>query len=163
TLTVLVGKTKPYFAFEEWLGSGNQQFVEYGMSEWMFDADDDNLAMMASVQLKAMDDRLWVTANILNGNESQFPNTQMDNLPGFTAAYYSGFGGSWNADRQRWNFYGDSASDINYSCKPFVRIGAMKNIVLQNRRSLYGDLKQSRVFTMPGGPGGTRIINLLNG
>jgi hypothetical protein len=37
-----------------------------------------------------------------------------------------------------------------------------------DRRSLYGDLEQSRVFTTPGGPpgtggGGTRLINILNG
>ena len=32
-----------------------------------------------------------------------------------------------------------------------------------NRRSLYGDDEQSRVFVMPAGPGGTRIINMLNG
>jgi hypothetical protein len=163
TFTLIVGKFKPYFAFEEYLGSGNQQFVEYGMSEWMFDADDDNLQMQAGMQVKAVDDRLFVHTTLTNGNESQFPNTQMDNLPGFNAGFWYDFGGSWNADRQRWDLYGDSASDIDYSCKPVVRLGGMTNIVLQNRRSLYGDLKQSRVFTMPGGPGGTRIINLLNG
>jgi hypothetical protein len=32
-----------------------------------------------------------------------------------------------------------------------------------DRRSLYGDVEQARWFTMPAAPGGTRLINLLNG
>jgi hypothetical protein len=163
TYTLTAGKMKPYFAFEEWMGSGNQQFVEYGMTEWMFDADDDNLLMAAGTQIKALDDRLYVSALITNGNESQFPNTQMDNLPGFNIGFYYDFGGSWNEERKRWDLYGDTVADVDYSCKPVVRVGGMANIVPLGRRSLYGDLEQSRVFVMPAGPGGTRLINVLNG
>src|SRR5207248_267571 len=47
TLTLIAGKFKPFFSFEEYMGSANCQFVEYGMSEWFFDADDDNYLMQA--------------------------------------------------------------------------------------------------------------------
>lgn len=163
TYTVLVGKAKPYFAFEEYMGSANEQFVEYGMSEWMFDADNDNLLMMAGTQIKALDDRLFVMAVVTNGAESQFPNTQMDYLPGFNAGFWYDFGGNWNNTTKKWELYGDSVSDIDYSCNPVVRVGAMTYIAPMARRSLYGDLEQSFYFAMPGGPGGTRLINILNG
>ncbi|HEV3119497.1 MAG TPA: hypothetical protein VGY58_20740, partial [Gemmataceae bacterium] len=163
TYTFIVGKYKPFFAFEEYMGSGNQQFVEYAMTEWFFDADDDNLMMQAGTQIRAMDDRFFLQASITNGNESQFPNTQMDNLPGFNVGLWYDFGGTFNRERGRWDLYGDSIADVDYSCKPVVRVGAAANIVPMNRRSLYGDDEQSRVFVMPGGPGGTRLINMLAG
>src|SRR6202011_3204678 len=37
------------------------------------------------------------------------------------------------------------------------------NLVPLDRRSLYGDAEQSRYFVVPGGPNGTRLINVLNG
>jgi hypothetical protein len=73
------------------------------------------------------------------------------------------FGGNWNRQRNRWDLYGDTFSDIDYSCNPVFRVAAACDIVPQDRRSLYGDDEQSRVFVMPAGPGGTRLINLLNG
>jgi hypothetical protein len=164
TYTIIAGKLKPYFAFEEYLGSGNQQLVEYGMTEWFFDADDDNLMMAAGTQIKAMDDRLFFSALLTNGSESQFPNTQMDNLPGFNIGFWYDFGGTWNSERNRWDLYGDSAADIDYSCNPVMRIGGMANIVPLGRRSLYGDLEQSRYRVVPGAPqGGTPLINILSG
>src|SRR5262249_51306668 len=48
-------------------------------------------------------------------------------------------------------------------CCPVVRVGGCFNVVPMGRRSLYGDAEQSRFFTMQGGPGGTRLINVLNG
>jgi hypothetical protein len=164
TFTLIAGKFKPYFAFEEYLGSGNEQMVEFGMTEWFFDADDDNLLMAAGLQVKAAEDRLFFSALITNGNESQFPNVQMDNLPGFNTGFWYDLGGSWNEARQRWDLFGDCLADIDYSCKPVIRVGGMTNIVPMNRRSLYGDDEQSRVFVMPGGSqGGTRLINMLSG
>jgi hypothetical protein len=164
TYTIIAGKMKPYFAFEEYLGSGNEQFVEFGMTEWFFDADDDNLLMAAGVQVKALEDRLFASALITNGNESQFPNTQMDNLPGFNVGFWYDFGGSWNEQKKKWDLYGDCVSDVDYSCHPVVRVGGMANLVPMNRRSLYGDDEQSRVFVLPGAPqGGTRLINMLSG
>jgi hypothetical protein len=164
TYTLIAGKTKPFFAFEEYMGSANEQLVEFGMTEWFFDADDDNLLMVAGTQIKAVDDRLYIMAVITNGNESQFPNVQMDNLPGFNAGFWFDFGGNWNEQRKRYDLFGDCLADVDYSCKPVVRVGAMANIVPMGRRSLYGDDEQSRVFVVPGAPqGGTRLINMLSG
>jgi hypothetical protein len=163
TYTIIVGKAKPYFAFEEYLGSGNEQFVEYGMSEWMFDAENDNLLMLAGTQIKALEDRLFAMAVITNGADNQFANSQMTNYPGFNAGFWYDFGGSWNNDTKRWNLYGDTVSDIDYSCNPVVRVGAMTYMVPMNRRSLYGDAEASFYFTTPAGPGGTRLINILTG
>jgi hypothetical protein len=163
TYTAIAGKLKPFMGIEEFLGSGNEQLVEYGMSTWYFDADDDNLLMAAGTQVKAYDDRFFLQAIVTNGNESQFANTQMDDYPGFNVGLWWDFGGSWNEDKKRWNLFGDCLSDIDYSCRPVVRLGGAVNIVPMDRRSLYGDDEQSRVFVMPAGPGGTRLINVLSG
>jgi hypothetical protein len=164
TFTIIAGKLKPFFGLEEILGSLNEQMVEYSMADWFFDADDDNLMTSAGFKIKALDDRLYVQGMITNGNESQFPNTQMDDYPGFQLGFWYDFGGSWNEDRKRWDLFGDCLSDIDYSCHPVVRVGAESNIVPMDRRSLYGDEEPSRVFVVPGGPqGGTRLINVLNG
>jgi hypothetical protein len=44
-----------------------------------------------------------------------------------------------------------------------VRVGGSVNLIPMDRRSLYGDAEQSRFFVLPAGPGGTRLINVLNG
>jgi hypothetical protein len=162
--TLTAGKMKPLFGLEEYLGSANEQFVEFSMADWFFDADDDNLMMMAGMEMKAAEDRLFFTAKITNGNESQFPNTQMDKDPGFNVGAWYDFGGTWNNQTKKWDLFGDCLSDIDYSCSPVVRVGGAVNFVPMDRRSLYGDPEQSRVFVTPGAPqGGTRLINLLNG
>ncbi|HEV3256451.1 MAG TPA: hypothetical protein VG013_06170 [Gemmataceae bacterium] len=163
TYTLIAGKAKPFFAFEEYLGSGNEQFVEYGMTEWYFDADNDNLQELAGAQIKAFDDRLYAMVVMTNGVDSQFANAQMDRLPGFNAGFWWDFGGTWNQQRKRWDLFGDCASDIDYSCNPVVRVGASSYFSPVDRRSIYGDDKASFFFTMPAGPNGTRLINLLNG
>jgi hypothetical protein len=164
TYTLIVGKLKPAISAEEWMsGSANEQLVEYGMSTWYFDADDDNLLMGAGTQIKAFDDRFYLQALVTNGNESQFPNSQMDQLPGFNLGLWYDFGGNWNEKRHRWDLWGDTFSDIDYSCNPIVRVSGALNLVPMDRRSLYGDDEQSRVFVMPAAPNGTRLINLLNG
>src|SRR5262249_12496607 len=99
TFTILAGKLKPLFAFEEYCGSFNQQFVEYGMSEWFFDAEDDNLQMQAGFQVKALEDRLFVHAVVTNGNETQIANLQMDDLPGFNVGFWYDVGGDWDGQR----------------------------------------------------------------
>jgi hypothetical protein len=164
TYSLIVGKFKPFMSFEEVMGSGNEQMVEFAMTEWFFDADDDNLLTGAGTQIRALEDRFYMQAIVTNGSESQFPNTQMDNLPGFNVGFWYDFGGTWNNERKKWDLYGDSWADLLYSCKPVVRVGAATNIVPLNRRSLYGDLEQARFFVVPGAPqGGTRLINLLAG
>jgi hypothetical protein len=164
TISLIAGKQKPFFGIEEILSSQNEQMVEYAMADWFFDADDDNLMMAAGTRIKALDDRLYVVALLTNGNESQFPNTQMDNLPGFNFGFWYDIGGTWDCERKRWDLFGDCLSDIDYSCHPVLRVGGEANIVPMDRRSLYGDAEQSRVFVTPGGPqGGTRLINLLDG
>jgi outer membrane murein-binding lipoprotein Lpp len=164
TYTAIVGKLKPFFSFEEVMGSANEQMVEYAMSEWFFDADDDNLLMGAGMQIRAAEDRFYMQALITNGNESQFANGQMDDFPGFNVGFWYDFGGTWNNERKKWDLYGDTWADYLYSCKPVLRVGGAVNIVPMDRRSLYGDDEQSRVFVTPGSPqGGQRLINLLNG
>ena len=163
TVTGIVGKIKPMISFEEYLGSGNQQFVEYGMSNWYFDADDDNLLMAAGFQVKAADDRFFAQALITNGNESQFPNLQMDDLPGFNVGGWYDFGGTWNDARKRYDLFGDCLSDIDYSCNPVLRVGGSANIVPMGRRSEFAIDELSRVRVAPGGVGGTPLLNVLNG
>jgi hypothetical protein len=88
----------------------------------------------------------------------------MDNLPGFNVGFWYDIGGSWNPEKKKWDLYGDTLADVDYSCNPVVRVGGAANIVPMNRRSLYGDDEQSRVFIVPGAAqGGTRLINLLSG
>jgi hypothetical protein len=164
TITLIAGKMKPFFCIEEVLGSGNEQLVEYSMADWFFDADDDNLLMGAGCRVKALDDRFYMQAIVTNGNESQFPNVQMDNLPGFNIGFWYDLGGRWDCENKRWELFGDCLSDIDYSCCPVLRVGGAADIVPLGRRSLYGDDEQSRIFVTPAGPqGGTRLINVLNG
>ena len=163
TTTAIFGKLKPMVAFKEYMSSATEQFVEYGMANWFFDADDDNLLMGAGTQIKAMDDRLYVQALVTNGNESQFPNAQMDDLPGFNVGGWYDFGGTWNDARKRWDLYGDSISDIDYSCNPVLRIGGAANIVPMDRKSEYDTDELSRIRTSTAAPGGTTLIGLLNG
>lgn len=164
TYSLIAGKLKPFMGLEEFLGSANEQFVEFSMADWFFDADDDNMQMAAGTQIRAMEDRFFLQAIVTNGNESQFPNTQMDKYPGFNLGWWYDFGGSWNEEKKKWDLFGDCMSDVDYSCRPVLRVGSAVDIVPMDRRSLYGDLEPSRAFIVPGGPqGGTRLINVLNG
>jgi hypothetical protein len=163
TLTFIVGKQQPFFGLTEILGSANAQFVDFSMADWFFDADDNNMLTAITAQLRAFDDRLFAQAQVTNGNESQFPNLFMDRLPGFIFGGWYDLGGSWNEQAKRWNLWGNSISDLEYSVKPVVRVGGAADLVPMDRRSIYGDLEQSRVLVVPGAPGGTRLINLLNG
>src|SRR5262249_15110193 len=129
TVTFIVGKFKPFFSFEEYLGSANEQLVEYGISEWFFDADDDNFMMQAGMQIRAVDDRLFVHATVTNGSESQIPARQLDDLPGLNVGFWYDFGGNWNSQRKAYDLYGDCIADIDYSCKPVLRVGATTNSV----------------------------------
>jgi hypothetical protein len=163
TLTAIVGKFKPFFSYEEYMGSGNQQFVEYAMSEWFFDADDDNLLMQAGVQYKGMEDRLFVQATVTNGNETQIASGQMDDLPGFNAGFWYDFGGNWNEAKKKWDLYGSSVSDLEWSYNPVIRVGATSYLVPMDRRTEFTNAEQNRVRAVPGAPGGTTFINILNG
>jgi hypothetical protein len=163
TVTFIAGKFKPYFSFEEYLGSGNQQLVEYGMSEWFFDADDDNLMMQAGVQGKFLDDRLFLTATVTNGNETQTANLQMDDEPGFNFGFWYDFGGDWNPDKKKWDLYGTTVSDLEWHQNPVVRVGSMANLVPMDRRSEFTNAELNRVRTIPDAPGGTTLVNILNG
>jgi hypothetical protein len=164
TYTLIAGSLKPFFGLEEFLGNRNEQFVDFSMTDWYFDADDDARLMAAGFQMKAAEDRFFLQAIVTNGGEGAFlPNADMDELPGFIAGFWYDLGGNWNAQRKAWDLFGDSLSDIDYSCAPVARLGGCVNLVPMDRRSLYGDGEQSRIFVMPAGPGGTRLINLLNG
>jgi hypothetical protein len=165
TLTLIAGKLKPFFAFEEIMGSANEQFVEYGMTEWFFDLEDDNLMNWWGVQYKGMQDRLYAAAGITNGSESQFAARQMDDYPGFNCGFWYDFGGTWNESRHRYDLYGDCISDIDYSCKPVVRVGGAFNADWMDRRSLYTNAEEGRIRISAVQPGGANsaLINILGG
>jgi hypothetical protein len=163
TVTFLLGKAKPFLGLEEYLGSTTDQFVDYSMASWMFSADDDNQAMMAGAQVRALEDRLLVSAFMTNGNDTQIPNLQMDRQPGVNLAFWYDFGGSWNEERKRLDLFGDHISDIDYSCNAVVRAGAAVNYVPMNRRTLYSNAELSRVRVMPAPPGGAALVGILNG
>jgi hypothetical protein len=164
TYTLIVGKLKPFYGLEEFLGNRNEQFVEFGMTDLYFSADDDTRMMGAGLQVKAAEDRFFLQALVTNGNDGSFlPNTQADQLPGFLAGFWYDLGGTWNEKRHAWDLFGDCLSDIDSSCHPVARLGGCVDLVPMDRRSLYGDGEQSRYFVMPAAPGGTRLINLLNG
>jgi hypothetical protein len=164
TLTLICGKLKPFFGLDEYLRNSNMQFVDFSMADLYFDADDDTRLMGAGIMLKAFQDRFFMQSIVTNGNEGGLqPNAQMDNLPGFITGLWYDIGGRWNPEKKAWDLYGDCISDIDYSCSPVMRVGGCVDLVPMNRRSLYGDDEQSRVFVMPAAPGGTRLINELNG
>jgi hypothetical protein len=162
-LTFICGKQQPFFGFTEILGSANAQFVDFAMADWFFDADDNNMLTAAGAQYRDFDDRLFATALLTNGNESQFPNTQMDRLPGFNFGFWYDIGGTWDPRTKRYQLYGFSTSDLDWSPNPVLRVGAAANLVPMDRRSIYGDIEQSRVLTATAAPNGTRLINLLDG
>jgi hypothetical protein len=164
TFTMVVGKLKPFFGLDEYLRNSNMQFCDFSMADLFFSADDDTRLMAAGIEVKAFDDRFFLQSIITNGSEGTLqPNTQMDDYPGFISGFWYDFGGTWNEEKKAWELYGNCISDIDYSCHPVVRVGGCTNIVPLDRRSIYGDAEASRFFTMPAGPGGTRLINLLNG
>jgi hypothetical protein len=164
TVTLIAGKIAPFYGLEQFLTTTEEQFVEFSMANWFFNADDNNKLMAAGTQIKALEARFFLQAIVTNGSEAQFPNTQMDDYPGFVMGFWYDLGGSWDQEKHRWQLFGNSLSDIDWSCKPVVRVGASMNLVPLDRRSLYGDDEQSRFYVTPGGaPGGTRLINLLNG
>ena len=164
TYTLVLGKLKPFYGLEEFLGNRNEQFVEFSMTDWYFDADDDTRLMAAGLQVKAAEDRFFLQAILTNGSDGGFlPNAVMDELPGFITGFWYDLGGNWNPQRKAWDLFGDCLADIDYTCKPVVRLGGCVNLVPLDRRSLYGDGSQSRFFVMPAAPGGTRLINLLSG
>jgi hypothetical protein len=163
TITGIVGKAKPFSSLEDWLGTGNEQFVTLPMAYWMFVVDDNNAMPLAGTQVKALDDRFFMQAAVTNGSDAGFPALQLDDLPGFNAAFWYDFGGNWNERAHRWNLFGDTIADIDYSCKPVVRVGGATNMDWLDRRGIFGNSEQARIRAFPAGPGGTSFITLLNG
>ena len=87
----------------------------------------------------------------------------MDDLPGFNVGGWYDFGGTWNDARKRCDLFGDSISDIDYSCNPVLRVGGAANIVPMDRKSEYDIDELSRIRTSTAAPGGTSLISLLGG
>jgi hypothetical protein len=163
TYSLIAGKLKPMGTLEEYLGSANCQFVEYSMGSWMFDADGDNLLYGAGTQIKAFDDRFYLQALVTNGADNQLSNLIMDNLPGINIGAWWDFGGTWNDQRKRWDLYGDCISDIDFSCRPVVRVGAAANLVPMGRRSVYTTAELDFFRASTAAPGGTSVTGILNG
>jgi hypothetical protein len=159
-----VGKLKPFFGLEEYLGNRNMQFVEFSMTDLFFDADNDTRLLGAGFTAKALDDRFFMQAIVTNSSDGSFtPNVLGDVSPGFIAGWWYDLGGSWNPQKKAYDLFGDCLSDIDWSCKPVARVGGCVDLRWYDRRSLYGDVGPVRINVMPAGPGGTPLINLLNG
>lgn len=164
TYTLIAGKMKPFFGLEEYLGNQNLQFVELSMADLFFSADDDARLTAAGFQMRQLDDRFFWQGLITNGSEGAFvPATHLDQDLGIISGLWYDFGGTWNAERKAWDLYGDSISDVDWSCNPVLRVGGCVNLVPMGRRSLYGDAEEARYFVVPGALGGSRLINVLNG
>lgn len=163
TTSLIVGKLKPFFSFEEVLTSQFCQFVDYSMVEWYFDADDDNYIPAAGFDIKAFDDRFYSRIYATNGGDSLSPATLLDNFPGFNAGFWYDLGGEWDCEKNKLILYGEGVSDLEHHQCPVARVGLATNIVPMNSRSIYGDSEAGRIWVMPGSPGGMRLVNLLNG
>src|SRR5262249_25409042 len=137
TVTAIIGKIKPMINLEEYLGSANEQFVEYNMANWFFDADDDNYQMCAGVQVKALDDRFYGLAYRTTGNERPPPTLTTADTPAVNLGFWYDFGGNWNEARKRWDLFGDCLSDIDYSCNPVLRLGGSTYLAPMDRRSIF--------------------------
>ena len=163
-MTAFAGKWKPFIGLEETLLPFSEQFVEWSMASWFFDADDDGWIMMAGTQIKALDDRLYASLMLTNGNEGPADAAvQNDDLPGFNGGFWYDFGGTWNEAKKHWDLFGDSISDIDYSCNPVVRVGGAVNLVPMDRRSEDADDELNRIRVVPAAPGGTTLLGLFNG
>src|SRR5205823_993245 len=62
----VVGKMKPFFGLDEFLGNGNQQFCDFSMADFYFDADDDTRLMAAGVEVRAFENRFFMQAIATN-------------------------------------------------------------------------------------------------
>src|SRR5262245_13748568 len=173
TYRLIFGKQKPMFSFEEFVGgskiyglggSGREQFVEYSMATWFFDADDDNLMMAAGLQVFELEDRLFASFLVTNGNETQTPYLLLDEKPGLNVGFWYDFGGDWDDKNKRWLLYGYGVPDLDYHCNPVLRVGATTNLVPMDRRSNYTQAELDRARGVPPAPnGGGTITGILNG
>jgi hypothetical protein len=163
TVTLLLGKAQPFFALEEIFGTRYEQFVEYSIADWFFDSDDNLQLMQAAVQVRALEDRLFLQGAVTNGNDSRTGNLQLDNMKGIQLGGWYDFGGTWNAERKAWDLFGLGFSDLAYHCDPVVRVGGAVDLVPMGRRSLYTAAELSRTRVSVGAPGGTQLIQLLTG
>jgi hypothetical protein len=166
TLTAFVGRAQPFFTLEEALGARNQQFVSYSMATWYFDSDNNNQLMMAGFQGRAFDDRLFFQAVVTNGASGGgggVADFTLTNIPGVQVGAWFDLGGTWDPENKRWQLFGDSLSDIDYSCNPVARVGFATNLVPMGRRSQYQSAEASFFDVTPGAPQGTQVIQLLTG
>jgi hypothetical protein len=163
SLTFIAGKQQPYFSLIEILGSANSQFSEFHMADWFFDTDANNMMTGVSAQLKAFDDRLMMMAQVVEGSDFGISAQINQRTPEFIGCAWYDFGGEFDQQKKRWNLFGNSISDLNYSRCPTLRLGGAVTLVRLDPRNQYGDIPSSFFFAAPGAPGGTRLINLFNG
>jgi hypothetical protein len=163
TFTAFAGKVQPFFCLEEILGSGVEQFVEFSMADWFFDADDNNEMTGAGFQVQAFDDRLFGQIMITNPNETQIANLRMDDKKGLQVGGWYDFGGTWDEQRKRWVLFGDGIPDVDYSVNPVARVGFATNLAPMDRRSIFDDAQLNRVNLTSPAPGGSNILSVLNG
>ena len=164
SLTFIAGKQQPFFSLLEILGSATSQFAEFNMANWFFDTDGNNMMTGFSAQYRDFDDRLMLIAQIFNTNDGQgTPAVQTQRTPEFIGCFWFDFGGEFDKQGRRWNLFGNSISDLNYSRNLTVRAGGALSLVHLDPRNQYGDVPASFYFVGTGGPNGTRFINQFAG
>ncbi len=161
TVTVVAGKLRPVlFGLERYFGNWSKQLISDNMDGYYFSVGSQ---VGLDLEASACDNRLFVQAVVSNGPQTVTPNTLMDDYPAVLAGLWYDFGGSWNREKKAWDLFGDGIPDMEYHCRPVVRLGGSVYVDPLDRRSLYGDAEQRRFAVMPAAPGGTRLINVLNG
>ncbi len=163
TFSLFGGKIKPMGSFEEYLGSANSQFVEFGMSSWMFDSDADNYLTGAGFQIHAYDDRLYVQGMITTGSDNQVPVYNDQDIPGFNIGGWYDFGGTFVDKWGRWKLYGETISDIEQHEDPVLRVGGAANITPMGRRSQYTSAELDFYKAATSAPGGSNVDSILGG
>jgi hypothetical protein len=163
TFSPFVGKIKPMGSFEEYLGSANAQFVEFGMSSWMFDSDADNYLTGAGFQYHAIEDRLYIFGMVTTGSDNQVPVYNDQDIPGINIGGWYDFGGTWDEKTCRWKLYGETISDIEQHEDPILRVGGAANLTPMGRRSQYSTAELDFYKAATAAPGGTNVDSIFNG
>jgi hypothetical protein len=160
TLTLIAGYIAPLVGLDDYLGRTTANLLEKGIADYYFAVPS---SAAVGVRLKALEDRFFLQALVSNGNQSALPNGSLDDLPGLNLGVWYDIGGGWNEQRKAWDLFGTTMVDLDYSCRPVVRVGAGISAVWFGSREIYGDEESGTIRVMPAPPLGQRLIALLDG
>jgi len=102
-------------------------------------------------------------AQMCNGSDGLgVPAVLTQRTPEFIGCFWWDFGGEFDGQRNRWNLFGNSLSDLNYSRKLTVRVGGDLALVHLDPRNQYGDIPSAFFPIGSSQPGGSRFINVFS-